>query len=333
MKRELLSISFIVASFLCKATIINVPANYPTIQAAILATANGDTVLVAPGTYFENLNFRGHKIVLTSLYYLNKDTSFIKSTIINGSQPSNPDTASCVIINSGEDSTTVLQGFTLTGGGGDFLILAQMPEPQPVWAQQYNAQMEPVWARAFEPPSVTGNESVGALEILMKLYVETGEEKFLKPSVAAFAWFKRSEVAPGIWARYYELHTNKQLFGDRDGKIYHRLQDISEERQRGYSWQGDYHVPRMLASYEKLQRKGRAGLLKERAAKPTKKKAPPSSSLEARVREIIASLDAQGRWVIKGHAKKRDWEFNDRVDADLFVKNVAALCDYLEAAK
>lgn len=118
MKRELLSISFIVASFLCKATIINVPANYPTIQAAILATANGDTVLVAPGTYFENLNFRGHKIVLTSLYYLNKDTSFIKSTIINGSQPSNPDTASCVIINSGEDSTTVLQGFTLTGGAG-----------------------------------------------------------------------------------------------------------------------------------------------------------------------------------------------------------------------
>ena len=33
--------------------------------------------------------------------------------------------------------------------GGDFLLLAQMPEPQPAWAQQYNAQMQPAWARRF----------------------------------------------------------------------------------------------------------------------------------------------------------------------------------------
>ena len=33
--------------------------------------------------------------------------------------------------------------------GGDFLIAAQLPEPQPAWAQQYNPQMEPAWARAF----------------------------------------------------------------------------------------------------------------------------------------------------------------------------------------
>ena len=30
---------------------------------------------------------------------------------------------------------------------GDFLILAQMPEPQPAWAQQYNYEMKPIWAR------------------------------------------------------------------------------------------------------------------------------------------------------------------------------------------
>ena len=84
--------------------------------------------------------------------------------------------------------------------GGDFIILAQMPEPQPVWAQQYNAQMEPAWARAFEPPAVTGNESVGVLRALMDLYVETGDEKFLRPIPAAIAWFKRSQLAPNRWA-------------------------------------------------------------------------------------------------------------------------------------
>ncbi len=238
---------------------------------------------------------------------------------------------------------TMLDAFHRTGQreyldaarrGGDFLILAQMPEPQPIWAQQYNAQMEPAWARAFEPPSVTGDESVGAMQALMDLYVETGEEKFLKPLPAAIAWFKRSEIAPGRWARYYELQTNKQLFGDRDGKIYYRLQDISEERQHGYSWQGDYHAPRMLAFYEKLQSKGREALQKEGSAKTTKKKRPSSAkSLEPHVREIIAALDGEGRWVVKGHAKHRNWEFNDRVDTELFVKNVAVLCEYLDAAK
>jgi hypothetical protein len=216
---------------------------------------------------------------------------------------------------------------------GDFLILAQMPEPQPVWAQQYNAQMEPAWARAFEPPSVTGNESVGAMQALMDLYVETGEEKFLKPLPAAIAWFKRSEIAPGKWARYYELRTNKQIFGDKDGKIYHRLADISEERQHGYSWEGDYHVPRMLAFHEKLQRDGRDAMLKARDAKAAKRKPSSAKSLEPRVREIISALDGQGRWVVKGHIKHRDWEFNDRVETELFIKNARVLCDYLEAAK
>ncbi|MDQ3019089.1 MAG: T9SS type A sorting domain-containing protein [Bacteroidota bacterium] len=100
------------------ALVINVPSQYSTIQSAINASSNGDTVLVQPGTYLENINFRGKKIVLTSRYYQANNYSFIQSTIINGSNPPNPDTASCVIMHNGEDSTTVLQGFTITGGKG-----------------------------------------------------------------------------------------------------------------------------------------------------------------------------------------------------------------------
>lgn len=100
------------------STIINVPSQFSSIQAAINSSVNGDTVLVEPGTYNENINFRGKKIVLTSRYYLTLDPATINTTIIYGGLPSHPDTASCVIISSGEDSTTVLQGFTLTGGKG-----------------------------------------------------------------------------------------------------------------------------------------------------------------------------------------------------------------------
>lgn len=101
-----------------KATIINVPSGQATIQAAINISVNGDTVLVEPGIYYENINFRGKLILLTSRYYLSGDTSFICSTIINGSQPAFPDTASCIIFNSDEDSTAIVQGFTITGGAG-----------------------------------------------------------------------------------------------------------------------------------------------------------------------------------------------------------------------
>lgn len=115
---QLVCIIILALSISAKATIRNVPAQYATIQSGVNASINGDTVLVQPGTYFENINFRGKNIVLTSRYYQNNDYSFIQSTIINGSTPVSPDTASVVIFHNNEDSTTVLQGFTITGGAG-----------------------------------------------------------------------------------------------------------------------------------------------------------------------------------------------------------------------
>ena len=119
--RTLLYSTFFLVLFvfsLSNANTIKVPQDFTTIQGAINASTNGDTVLVASGTYYENINFNGKNIVLTSNYGITGDASYIKSTIINGSTPAHPDTASCVRIISGEDSTAVLQGFTLTGGKG-----------------------------------------------------------------------------------------------------------------------------------------------------------------------------------------------------------------------
>jgi hypothetical protein len=117
MKKLLFILSAAITSTV-QATIIPVPAQYSTIQEAINASVNGDTVEVSPGTYYENINFREKNIVLTSLYYLSGDTAYISSTIINGGAPVITDSASCVIIAGGQDTATVLQGFTLTGGLG-----------------------------------------------------------------------------------------------------------------------------------------------------------------------------------------------------------------------
>jgi parallel beta-helix repeat protein len=100
------------------AGIINVPADQPSIQAGINVAVNGDTVLVADSTYFENINFKGKAITIASFYYIDGDTSHISNTIIDGSSPANPDSGSVVTFDSGEDTTSVLYGFTITGGSG-----------------------------------------------------------------------------------------------------------------------------------------------------------------------------------------------------------------------
>jgi len=85
---------------------IHVPADQPTIQDGIDAAVTGDTVLVAPGTYVENIDFKGKAITVTS-------KMGPEVTIIDGNYA-----GSVVTFDSDEGPDTVLEGFTLTNGTG-----------------------------------------------------------------------------------------------------------------------------------------------------------------------------------------------------------------------
>ncbi len=115
--RTLVLILMVLLISSAQATIINVAqdgsGDFTMIQLAIDASADRDTVLVYPGTYYENISFDGHNITLASLELTTEEPQYIHTTIIDGNNQ-----GSCVRIEEGNGDAT-LQGFTIMHGSGD----------------------------------------------------------------------------------------------------------------------------------------------------------------------------------------------------------------------
>ena len=201
---------------------------------------------------------------------------------------------------------------------GDFLVLAQLPDPQPAWAQQYNERMEPIWARRFEPAAVAGDESQEVIETLLHIARVTGDPKYLAPIPRALAYLKKSQLADGRLARYYELKTNKPLYMMRRGKNYTLTYDDSNLPAH-YGWKSAARLDLLERQYRE-QREGR-------------KLSATNVSLES-VRKILTDLDAQGRWVsiyegqpLVGQAKMA--LFSEYLSSELFSRHLTDLSHYL----
>ena len=130
-----------------------------------------------------------------------------------------------------------------------------------VWCAQHDQKtLEPAWARAYEPPSFSGSESVRVVQFLMK--IEEPTEEVVASIDGAVEWLRSVQMkgwryeqvkgedgrrdrrlvadpnAPPLWARFYELKTNRPLYLDRDSKFRYDYSEISHERRNGYSYHG-----------------------------------------------------------------------------------------------
>ena len=127
-----------------------------------------------------------------------------------------------------------------------------------VWCAQHDeVTLAPAWARKFEPPSLSGYESVGVTRFLMG--VPEPSPEIIAAIEGSVAWFRANVIpdiaverftnaegqndrrvipAPGarLWARFYEPGTNRPIFIGRDSVFQPALADIERERRAGYNY-------------------------------------------------------------------------------------------------
>jgi len=127
-----------------------------------------------------------------------------------------------------------------------------------VWCAQHDeVDLRPRPARSYELESLSGAESAAILRLLMSL--DDPDPEIRRAIRAGAEWFESAKItgiriervkgdrvvvedpsAAPVWARFYEIETNRPFFSGRDGIRKYRLSEIEAERRNGYSWYGQW---------------------------------------------------------------------------------------------
>jgi len=205
----------------------------------------------------------------------------------------------------------------------DFILLAQMPDPQPAWAQQYNADMEPAWARKFEPASVTGGESQGIMRTLIDVYRRTGDAKYLVAAERALTYLKTCVLPDGQMARFYELHTNTPLYFTMDYQLTYDDSDMPTH----YSFKANHSLDRIEQNLAKARKESAP------VQRPAPRAPKMSDAMTERAAAAISAQDERGAWVEQGRLKYHgdDDPTTAIIDCATFNRNVRVLADFIAA--
>ena len=146
------------------------------------------------------------------------------------------------------------------------------------WCAQHDEKtLEPAWARSYEPPSISGGESVGVVRFLMS--VEEPTPAIIAAVEGAVGWFRSVAIhgirlekftdaagqddkrvvadpdAGPLWARFYEIGSNRPIFLDRDSVVRYSLSEIGQERRNGYAYYGSWATRLLTDEYPRWREK------------------------------------------------------------------------------
>ncbi|HIA20731.1 MAG TPA: polysaccharide lyase [Planctomycetes bacterium] len=212
---------------------------------------------------------------------------------------------------------------------GDFILLAQMPAPQPAWAQQYNAACQPAWARKFEPASVTGGESQGIMRTLLKLYRKTGKTKYLEAVEPALKYLEASRLPDGKLARFYELKTNKPLYFTKKYDLTYQANDLPTH----YGFIVGSKLETIRKNFERLRKQGPDQLGKPKPENFRSERL--TSSLQQQAAKIVAAQDRRGAWVDQQPLRYQGSNDSTKqtINCSTFISNIDLLSRYLAATR
>lgn len=151
-----------------------------------------------------------------------------------------------------------------------------------IWGAQHDeVTLAPAAARKFEPVSLASKESVGVVRFLLEIddpdarvfvAVESAVEWFKRAQLGGIRWvekpdstkpggFERTVVkdpqAPPLWARFYEIGTNRPVFEGRDSVVRYNVSEIEPERRNGYGWYTDEPAKLLDKDYPAWRKKWR----------------------------------------------------------------------------
>ena len=146
------------------------------------------------------------------------------------------------------------------------------------WCAQHDEKtLEPAWGRSYEPPSISGAESVGVVRFLMS--IEEPTPAIITAIEGAVEWFRSAAIygirletftdaegqndrrvtadpdAGPIWARFYEISSNRPIFLDRDSVVRYSFSEIGQERRNGYAYYGSWATKLITDEYSRWREK------------------------------------------------------------------------------
>ena len=146
------------------------------------------------------------------------------------------------------------------------------------WCAQHDEKtLEPAWARSYEPPSLSGAESVGIVRFLMS--VEEPTPEIIAAIEGSVEWFRSVTIhgmrlekftdaegqdnrrivadpdAGPLWARFYEIGSNRPIFLDRDSVVRYSFSEIGQERRTGYAYYGSWAAKLLADEYPRWREK------------------------------------------------------------------------------
>ncbi|MCE2399665.1 pectate lyase [Candidatus Poribacteria bacterium] len=176
-----------------------------------------------------------------------------------------------------EDRTKVEAALTK---GIDCILRTQIKQNGKLtaWCAQHDEKtLEPAWARSYEPPSLSGAESARVVRFLMSLEEPTPE--IIAAVEGSVEWFRNVTIhgmrfdeftdaegqedtrivtdpdAGPLWARFYELGSNRPIFLDRDSVVRYSLSEIGQERRGGYDYYGSWAAKLLADEYPRWREK------------------------------------------------------------------------------